>query len=67
MLLTTFIFVLCLYYFDYNPSYSGGGIFKVFSHFFFKNSYFFYLISFISILICLPLIYQIIIIYYYLY
>ena len=56
ILFTTFIFVLCLYYFDYNPSYSGGGIFLKFSHFFFKNSYFFYLISFISILICLPLI-----------
>ena len=49
-----FIFFLCINFFDYNYSYSGGGIFFKTSNFFFNNNYLFYIIGFISILIFLP-------------
>jgi hypothetical protein len=49
-----FIFLLCINFFDYNYSYSGGGIFFKTSNFFFNNNYLFYIIGFISILIFLP-------------
>lgn len=58
LILSTLIFLLCLANFDYNLSFSGGGIFLKGSYFLFKNNYLFYLISFISILIILPLIYK---------
>ena len=48
------IFLLCINFFDYNYSYSGGGIFFKTSNFFFNNNYLFYIIGFISILIFLP-------------
>ena len=52
------IFVICVFNFDYNISYSGGGIFLKASQFLFKNNYFFYFISFLAILLCLPLIFK---------
>ncbi len=50
------IFLLCVINFDYNYSYSGGGIFFKISNYFFNNNYLFYFISFFSILICFSLI-----------
>jgi len=52
------IAIICSINFDYNFNYSGGGIFFKLSYFFFKNNYLFYFISFISILIILPLLFQ---------
>ena len=43
------IFLISLYYFDYNPKYTGGGVFFQISHYFFNNNYFFYLVSLISL------------------
>ena len=53
ILITILIFIICTINFDYNFSYSGGGIFFQFSNFIFENNYIFYTISFFSILICL--------------
>ena len=50
------IFLICLFNFDYNYLYSGGGIFFKISNFFFNNNYLFYFISFFSILITYPFI-----------
>ena len=43
-----------MFFFDYQYEYSGGGIFFKFSNQFFNNNLFFYIITFISILIILP-------------
>ena len=48
------IFLICVTNFNYNFSYSGGGIFFQFSNFILKNNYFFYLIGILSIFFCLP-------------
>lgn len=52
--LTTIIFIICFINFDYDVSFTGGGIFLKFSHFVLNNNYFFYFISFVSILVILP-------------
>lgn len=52
--LSVLIFLICVVNFDYNFLYTGGGVFLQFSNFIFGNNYFFYLIGFISIFICLP-------------
>ena len=51
ILISTSIFLICVFNFDYNYLYTGGGIFFKFSYFFFNNNYLFYLISFFAILI----------------
>ena len=56
ILISLFIFSVCIFNFDYNYSYSGGGIFFKLSNYFFDNNYLFYLISFFSILIFCSLI-----------
>ena len=56
ILISLFIFSVCVFNFDYNYSYSGGGIFFKLSNFFFHNNYLFYLISFFSILVLCSLI-----------
>ena len=56
ILVSILIFSICIFYFDYNYLYSGGGIFFKISNFFFKNNYLFYLISFFAIIIVYPLI-----------
>ena len=56
ILISISIFIICVFYFDYNYLYSGGGIFFKVSNFFFSNNYLFYLISFFAILIINPLI-----------
>ena len=55
ILFSFLIFLFCLINFDYNFSYSGGGIFLHISNLFFNNNILFYIIGFISIFICLPL------------
>ncbi len=45
------IFSICLFSFDYNYSYTGGGIFFKLSNFIFNNNYLFYLISFVAVLV----------------
>jgi hypothetical protein len=49
ILISTSIFLICVFYFDYNYFYSGGGIFFKISNFFFKNNYLFYFISFFAV------------------
>ena len=56
ILVSLFIFSICVFNFDYNYLYSGGGIFFKLSNYFFNNNYLFYLISFFSILIVFSLI-----------
>ena len=51
-LTTIFLYLICLYYFNYQLEYGGGGIFFQTSNKFFSNNYLFYFISFLSILIC---------------
>ena len=43
------LFVLLVYFFNYQINYTGGGIFFQISNLFFKNNFFFYFISFISL------------------
>ena len=45
------IFLICLFYFDYIPNYTGGGVFFQISYYFFNNNYFFYFVSLVSIFI----------------
>jgi hypothetical protein len=49
IVITTIIFCLSVFYFDYNYDFTGGGIFFKASHLFFNNNILFYLISFLSI------------------
>ena len=56
ILISITIFLICVLNFDYNYSYSGGGIFFKLSNYIFNNNYLFYFISFFSILIICPLI-----------
>ena len=44
------IFLICLFFFDYKYSFTGGGIFFKISYYLFNNNYLFYLISLISII-----------------
>ena len=56
ILISILIFLICVFYFDYNYFYSGGGIFFKVSNFFFDNNYLFFLISFFAILFTYTLI-----------
>ena len=56
VLISIFIFSICVLNFDYNYFYSGGGIFFKISNLFFQNNYLFYLISLFSILVTCSLI-----------
>jgi len=55
LILSFLLFFLCVYNFDYNYSYSGGGIFFKISNFIFGNNILFYSISLISIIILFPM------------
>jgi hypothetical protein len=56
IIISLLIFIICLIYFDYKFSYTGGGIFFKTSYYLFENNYLFYLISYISLLfLCLIL------------
>lgn len=48
---SSIIFISSVYFFNYLPEYTGGGIFFRLSYFLFDNAYLFFSISFISILI----------------
>ncbi len=54
ILISILIFLICVFNFDYNYLYSGGGIFFKISNFFLHNNYLFYFISFFAILIICP-------------
>lgn len=54
LIYSIFLFSLLVFFFDYQYKYSGGGIFLKFSNQFFNNNLFFYVISFLSILVILP-------------
>ena len=54
LIFSLILFSVCVYFFNYNYSYSGGGIFFKISYFVFNNNFFFYIIGLISILIFLP-------------
>ena len=56
ILVSLIIFLICVINFDYNYSFSGGGIFFKLSNYIFNNNYLFYFISFFSILIICSLI-----------
>ena len=51
LVISLFIFITCINFFDYNYKYSGGGIFFKFSNFIFQNNLFFFFIFFLSIYI----------------
>ena len=50
IIISLLIFIICLIYFDYKFSYTGGGIFFKTSYYLFENNYLFYLMSYISLL-----------------
>jgi hypothetical protein len=53
--LSLFIFFICLFFFNYSNSYSGGGIFLKVSNYFFGNNIFFYLVALFSVYIIIEL------------
>jgi len=55
IILSIIIFLICVFNFNYNFSYTGGGIFFQVSNLILKNNYLFYFIGMLSIIICLPL------------
>ena len=55
-LITLFIFSICVFNFDYNYSFTGGGIFFKLSNFIFDNNYAFYIISLFAVMIVCPII-----------
>ena len=55
-ILSIIIFSLSLYFFDYKPEYTGGGVYFKLSNYLFQNNILFYLISFISMIILVQLV-----------
>ena len=55
-IITLIIFTLSLFYFDYKPEYSGGGIIFKLSDYFFNNNILFFIFSFISIMFVMGII-----------
>ena len=53
ILISVILFLICIIFFDYKFSYTGGGIFFKFSYFIFNNNYLFYSICIISLYIIL--------------
>ena len=47
------IFFCCFYFFNYSINFTGGGIFYKLSYLLFNNPYFFFIVSFLSILLIL--------------
>ena len=56
LVLSSLVFLICFVYFDYDYNISGGGIFFKASNFIFENNSFFYFISFLAILVIMPII-----------
>ena len=55
ILISLAIFLISIFYFDYDYQFTGGGIFFKFSNLFFNNNILFFIISFFSILIIINL------------
>ena len=55
LIISISVWLICINYFDYVYSYSGGGVFFKSSNFLFQNNFFFYFISLIAIMIITPL------------
>jgi len=55
ILISLVIFLISIFYFDYEYQFTGGGIFFKFSYFFFNNNILFFIISFVAIFIILNL------------
>ena len=55
IIFSSIICIVSILYFNYNYLYGGGGIIFKTSNFLFNNNYIFFIFSFISILVCLPL------------
>ena len=55
LFLISILFFLLLYFFNYSNEYTGGGIFFKFSYLIFGNPYFFFIITFISLILILNL------------
>ena len=55
-IITLIIFIISLFYFDYKPEYSGGGIIFKLSDYFFNNNILFFIFSFISIMFVMGII-----------
>ena len=55
LILSLFVLIISIYFFDYKYEYTGGGILYKFSYFIFNNNYLFYFICFFSILIVIDL------------
>ena len=51
---TLVVFIICIFYFDYNTDHTGGGIFLKISQIFFENNFFFFFTSLISLFILWP-------------
>lgn len=51
LLIVSFIFIILLYFFNYQINFTGGGIFFQISYFIFKNNVLFYITSFISLIL----------------
>tara|TARA_B100001121_G_C18691693_1_gene623291 strand:+ start:2102 stop:3355 length:1254 start_codon:yes stop_codon:yes gene_type:complete len=49
LLISLIIFFICYFFFNYNPSFSGGGIFFKISQYLFSNNIFFSIVSILSI------------------
>jgi len=55
IVISSIIFLISAFYFDYNYQYTGGGIIFKFSSFFLKNNILFFILCFVSILIIINL------------
>jgi hypothetical protein len=51
VLIVGIFLIINLFFFDYSINFTGGGVFFQLSNFFFENNYFFYLVSFISLML----------------
>ena len=49
IVLSVLIFIICVINFNYNPNYTGGGIFYKFSDYLFNSNYFFYIFALLGI------------------
>jgi hypothetical protein len=58
LIILTFIFVILIYFFNYQTNFTGGGIIYKLSNIIFVNNYFFYLFSFLGFLLIFELSYK---------
>ena len=58
LIISSSIFLVSIYFFDYKPEYTGGGFYLKLSNYIFGNNIFFYLISIFSLIILVQLVKQ---------